>query len=147
LDIFVELSKRLDKHKYQIVLVGTNEQVDKQLPDSIISIHKTHNQKELAEIYANADVLLNPTREDNFPTVNLEALACGTPVITFETGGSPECIDDSCGCVVPCDDVDAMEEQINKLFENFKFNKEDCINRAKKFDMNDRFAEYVEMYK
>ncbi len=147
LDVFIELANRLDKQKYQIVLVGTDDQVDKQLPNNIISIHKTHNQEELAEIYSVSDVLLNPTREDNFPTVNLEALACGTPVIMFETGGSPEAINDSCGVLVPCDDVDAMEAQIKELCENPKFNKEDCINRAKKFDMNDRFAEYVEMYK
>ena len=79
LDIFIELAKRLDE-KYQIVLVGTNEKTDKLLPNDIISIHRTQNQKELAEIYTAADLFVNPTREENFPTVNIEALACGTPL-------------------------------------------------------------------
>lgn len=146
LDVFVELSNRLDKQKYQIVLVGTDEQSDKQLTENIISIHKTHNQEELASIYSIANLFVNPTREETLGMVNVESLACGTPVITFRTGGSPECIDDSCGCVVSCDDVDAMEDNIKRICENSCFNKEDCINHAKLFDMNERFSEYVEMY-
>ena len=90
LDIFLELYKKLDPSLYQIVLVGTDEVVDKKLPEGIISIHRTNDQIELAEIYSSADVFVNPTREDNYPTVNLEAQACGTKVITYCTGGSAE---------------------------------------------------------
>ena len=60
LDVFVELSKRLPDN-YKIVLVGTDESIDKQLPSNILSIHRTQNQKELAEIYSAADVFVNPT--------------------------------------------------------------------------------------
>lgn len=56
----------------------------------IIAIPRTSNTKELAEIYTAADFFVNPTYEDNYPTVNLEAIACGTKVITYNTGGSPE---------------------------------------------------------
>ena len=75
LDVFAELARRLDKEKYKIVLVGTNDVVDKQLPKEIISIHRTQNQAELAEIYSAADLFVNPTREENYPTVNMEAIA------------------------------------------------------------------------
>lgn len=88
LDVFQHLAEDLDE-RYAIVLVGTDDKIDSFLPDRIISIHRTHSQKELAEIYSAADVFINPTREENFPTVNIEALACGTPVITFDTGGKP----------------------------------------------------------
>ncbi len=84
------MSKRLDKNKFQIVLVGTDDSIDKMLPNSIISIHRTRDQNELAEIYSAADLFVNPTREENYPTVNMESIACGTPVLTFRTGGSPE---------------------------------------------------------
>ena len=146
LDVFVELSKRLDPAKYQIVLVGTNDSVDKQLPDNIISVHRTQNQKELAEIYTAADLFVNPTREENYPTVNMESIACGTPVLTFRTGGSPEILDETCGTVVECDDVDAMEKEIVRISEEKPFTEENCLIRAGQFDQNERFKEYIDLY-
>lgn len=146
LDVIVELAKRLDSELYQIVLVGTDDCIDKLLPDNIISIHRTQNQQELAEIYTAADLFVNPTREENYPTVNMEALACGTPVITFKTGGSPEIIDTSCGLVVDRDDIDAMEQEIKRLCLSSVYNETMCIERAKHFDNIMRFKEYVSLY-
>ena len=91
LNDFVELSKILDDN-YKIVLVGLSEKQKKELPDNIIKITRTNNVRELAEIYTAADILFNPTHEDNYPTVNLEAQACGTPVVTYRTGGSIESV-------------------------------------------------------
>ena len=145
LDVFIELFKRLDK-RYQIVLVGTDENVDKQLPENIISIHRTQNQTELAEIYTAADLFVNPTREEVFGLVNIEALACGTSVVTFNSGGSPECIDESCGVVVQKDDIDGMQREIERIYAERAFSQEACMKRAQNFDMNDKFAEYVELY-
>jgi glycosyltransferase involved in cell wall biosynthesis len=145
LDVFVELSKRLDS-RYRIVLVGTNETIDRQLPENILSIHRTRNQKELAEIYTAADIFVNPTREDTFPTVNLEALACGTPVLTFRTGGSPECIDGTCGRVVDCDDIDALEQEIRNMAAAAFFTEEACVSRAAQFDAEKRFEAYIRLY-
>ena len=88
LDCFVKLRNELNE-QYRIVLVGTDSSIDKQLPSGIVSIHRTQNQKELAEVYSAADVFFNPTREEVLGLVNLESLACGTPVVTFNTGGSP----------------------------------------------------------
>jgi putative colanic acid biosynthesis glycosyltransferase len=145
LDVFIKLAEDFGD-KYQIVLVGTDDHIDAQLPENIISVHRTQNQQELAEIYSAADIFVNATREDTFPTVNIEALACGTPVITFETGGSPEIPDNSCGVVVPCDDVGAMESAICHIIEERPFTQEACRKRAEMFDMNDKFAEYVKLY-
>ena len=146
LDVFVDLAERLDKGKYQIVLVGTDDRVDEQLPDSIISIHRTQDQKDLAEIYTAVDVFVNPTREEVLGLVNIEALACGTPVITFRTGGSPECIDDSCGSVVECDDVDAMENEIIRICNERPYSSTACCARARQFDKIKRFEEYIQLY-
>lgn len=147
LDVFVELSKHLDGKKYQIVLVGTDDKTDKQLPDNIISIHRTQNQSELAEIYTAADVFANPTREEVFGLVNVEALACGTPGVTFNTGGSLECYDETCGRVVPCDDVDSMEKEIIFICEKMSYSIKDCICRARNFDANKKYKEYICLYK
>ena len=145
LDVFIELAKRLDDI-YQIVLVGTNERIDAELPKNIISIHRTDNPQQLAEIYSAADLFVNPTREENFPTVNMEAIACGTPVLTFRTGGSPEILTPSTGMVVDCDDIDAMEKEIRRICETKPFHKEECIKAAQRFDMQSRFEEYVQLY-
>lgn len=145
LDVFIDLAKRLPED-YQIVLIGTNDSVDRQLPDNIVSIHRTQNQRELAEVYSAANVFVNPTREENYPTVNMEALACGTPVITFRTGGSPEIPDESCGAVVACDDIDALEEEIVRACAEEPYTSEACINKSQEFDKNLRFMEYVALY-
>lgn len=146
LDIFIELVKRLDQEEYQIILVGTDDTVDKQLPDNIISIHRTNNQSELAEIYTAADVFVNPTREEVLGMVNIEANACGTPVVTFNTGGSPECIDNTSGSVVEKDDIDAMESEIIRICDTKPYSSKACVERAKKFDKNARFQEYIDLY-
>lgn len=146
LDVFVELAKRLDE-RFQIVLVGTNESVDRLLPENIISIHRTQNQQELAEIYTAADLFVNPTREENYPTVHMESVACGTPVLTFATGGSPEMLDETCGSAVPRGDVDRMEKEILRILETRPFVGQSCLEKAKTYDKNDRFRDYVDLYR
>ena len=146
LDVFIRLARQLPE-KYRIVLVGTDETVDKKLPENIISIHRTGSQQELAEIYSAADLFVNPTREDTYPTVNMEALACGTPVITFNTGGSPEIIDGSCGCVVDCDDVEGMMETIVCLGENkLSFSSSACLLRASGLSNAKCYKKYLDLY-
>lgn len=146
LDCFVEMAEKLGE-QYQIVLVGTDDEIDKNLPHNIISIHRTQNQKELAEIYSAADVFVMPTREENYPTVNMEAIACGTPVVTFDTGGSPEMLDDKTGIVVEANDIEATKKAIKDICEKKRCNDEEYIVAySKNFDMKKRFAEYIELY-
>lgn len=146
LDCFAEMAEKLGD-KYQIVLVGTDGEIDKNLPKNIISIHRTQNQKELAEIYSTADVFAMPTREENYPTVNMEAIACGTPVVTFDTGGSPEMLNEKVGRVVPVDDVNKMMSEIRKICENMRLSSEAFRSKAKEYIMEDRFLEYIDLYK
>lgn len=146
LDVFIRLAKELPD-KFKIVMVGTNEETDKLLPENILSIHKTFNQQQLVEIYTAADLFITPTREDNFPTVNIEALACGTPVLTYRTGGSPEIINEKCGSVVEKNDYEAFKNEIIRIEKERPYSKQDCIDRAKEFDMNKKFSEYTELFK
>lgn len=145
IDVFITIAKELNEG-YKIVLVGTDEEIDKILPKNILSIHKTENQKELAQIYTAADIFVNATREENFPTVNLEALACGTPVITFNTGGSGESVTNDVGTVVDYNDVLALKQAIINAFEKKAFKTEKCEERAKEYCADFKFEEYVDLY-
>ena len=143
---FIELSKRLPEN-YRIVLVGTNDAVDTLLPENILSIHKTYDREELVKIYSAADLFVNPTTDDNFPTVNMEAIACGLPVLTYDTGGCAEIIDETCGSAVPMKDIDAMEKEILRICEKKPYTKEACLKRAQHFSMSDKYQEYIDLYK
>lgn len=144
---FIELSKHLNSD-YQIVLVGLSRKQIEQLPDNILGIERTESVEELAELYASCDVYVNPTYEDNFPTTNLESLACGTPVITYKTGGSPEAIDDLTGMVVEQGNIGKLIDAINKVKENGKQSYSGaCVNRAHRlYKKEDRYQEYIELY-
>ena len=111
------LRKKLDE-SYVIVMVGLTKDQFKLLPAGVIGIERTQNQQQLAEIYTAADVFVNPTHQDNYPTVNLEARACGTPVVTYNVGGSPE----SAGYehVVQENDIDALAREIKSILRKEK---------------------------
>ncbi len=132
--------------EYEITLVGlTKKQID-ELPEGITSITSTANQQELASLYSEADVLINPTYADTFPTINLEAMACGTPVITYRTGGSPESLTPETGVVVEVGDVKAMADAIMQMKE-IPLSSADCRKRAEEcFDKDKCFEKYVELY-
>lgn len=144
---FIKMSETLDS-QYQIVLVGLSNEQIKTLPNNIIGIARTESVNELAELYAAADVFVNPTYEDNFPTTNLEALACGTPVITYNTGGSPEAVDSDTGIVVEKGNLDALISAISEVNQKGKsYYTNTCRNRALQlYRKEDRFEDYLELY-
>lgn len=129
LNDFYTLSEKLDD-RFKIVLVGLDKKQIRELPDKILGIERTNSVKELSQIYSAADVFLNLTYADNFPTVNLEALSCGTPVITYKTGGSAECLDGKNGRCFEKGDLNAVvhfleNEYSPDLFVVTKFDRLD----------------------
>ena len=133
---------------YIIILIGLSKKQIKELPEGIIGIQRTNSIQELAEYYSLANVFFNPTWEDNFPTTNLEALACGTPVITYKTGGSIEAIDEKTGFIVDQGDLNTTVQIIEKLKsvdkEKYKIS---CRQRAIQFyNKNERYEEYIKLY-
>lgn len=144
LSYFFELAEKL-KENIKIILVGLSDNQLKYIPNDIIGIKRTTNIRELADIYSCADVFINPTLEDNFPTTNIEALACGTPVITFNTGGSPESIDDKTGFVI---EKGSIKELIDKIMivKSGYLSRNQCRERAILFDKYDKFNKYIKLY-
>ncbi len=144
---FRKAARELDD-RCRVVLIGNMDKKTRaSLPDTLIHIQRTNDRKELAAIYSAADYLVNPTLEDNFPTVNLEALACGTPVVTYRTGGSPESIDSSSGAVVSDHNADALIRLLRKLCDEMPFLRADCRKRAEAFNKDDKYMEYIQLYK
>lgn len=144
LNDFIKLSSILPKG-YQIVLIGLNNNQLKSLPKNILGIQRTESVEQLAQWYSAAFVFVNPTTQDNFPTTNIESLACGTPVITYNTGGSPEAIDEETGYVVEKGDVNGILQCINEL-ESRDYNDVSykCRERAVKYyNKDDRFRDYL----
>lgn len=144
LNYFVDLSKKIDKN-YQIVIVGVSKKQKEKLPSNIIAITRTNNVNELVEIYSTSDIFLNPTLEDNFPTTNLEALACGTPVVTFDTGGSGESISKNCGKIMKKNNIKYMKDIIKNF--NKKNYIDNCVERAKLYSKLEKFEQYITLYK
>ena len=142
---------KLSKHDdLQVVLIGLNDSQLKNLPSNVVGLKRTSDQQELAEYYSSADVFVNPTYQDTFPTVNLEALACGTPVVTYNTGGSPESLTEETGIVVPKGDVEGLYSAIKSIIGKSPAEKEEqrrlCVERAKDFDAKVRFKDYINLY-
>lgn len=134
--------------KYIITIVGLTEKQVQDLPDSIQGIQRTQNVYELVDLYSKADVLINPTYADTFPTVNLEAMACGTPVVTYRTGGSPESIDEKTGLVVEQGDVNGLAAAIDEICsrDRMEFAKDCRIRAVQEFDKDKCFEKYISLY-
>lgn len=111
LDDFIALDQ-LISDEYIIVLIGLSSQQIQDLPDSIVGIERTSDANELAQYYSLAHAYLNPTYEDNYPTTNLEALACNTPVIAYDTGGNKEV---KTLITVSQGDIKALYEEVRNL--------------------------------
>ncbi len=147
LDDFCRLSEVLPP-EYALVLVGLSKKQIESLPESVIGLSRTENVQQLVELYSAADVFLNPTWEDNFPTTNLEALACGTPVITYRTGGSVEVITSDTGYIVEPGDMDGLLEKISLVAQRGKDAYSPLCRQyiLDNFRKEDRYEEYFRLY-
>lgn len=146
----LELPKLLNDDEV-LVLVGLTSEQMRNLTEvhNLIPIARTKTSDELIGLYSEADVFINPTLEDNFPTTNLEALACGTPVVTFDTGGSGEAVDENTGIVVPKGNMNKLLEAIRTVLTNGKaFYKDNCIERARThYNKDIQYLKYIDLYK
>jgi glycosyltransferase involved in cell wall biosynthesis len=135
--------------EYQVQLIGVNrkqkKELNKKFGSRMIAMERTSSPQELAEAYRNAAVFVNATLEDNFPTTNLEALACGTPVVTYATGGSGEAVTQDTGIVVQRGNYDALLEAVQRAAGGV-FESDACRRRAEQFDKNKRYGEYLKLY-
>lgn len=139
---FAELRRALPA-EYAIVLIGLTEKQTRELPDGITGLPRTKDAAELAKWYSAADVYVDCTHEENFPTTHLEALACGTPVVTFAAGGSAEMLTEACGAFVPVDDIAGM---VNAIAKALRMERGACTAQAARYDAAARLGAYRTLY-
>ena len=145
---FASLYEMLEKKRpgeFSIAMIGLKPSQMDRLPEGIIRIIHTDSVEELAQWYSTADVYVNLTYGDTFPTTNIEALACGTPVISYDAGGSGEIVTEDTGAVVEKADLEAVMEAVDRI--KARDMSENCVKRASGFAKRDKYKEYHELYK
>lgn len=147
LDDFLHMARMLNDDEL-IVLVGIKPAEKRRLPRNIVGIPRTEHIRQLAELYSTADVFINPTWQDNYPTVNMEAIACGTPVVTYRTGGSVEAVTEDTGRIVEQGDCRGLLEAARNMRQQRReLVRTHCRAYAlKHFNKEDRYAEYLDLY-
>lgn len=146
-DDFMEMSKMLSEDEV-IVMVGVTEEQQKHLPENIVGIRRTDNVHQLAELYSAATAFVNPTWQDNYPTVNLEAIACGTPVVTYRTGGSIEAVTEDTGYIVEQGDVEGLLDAVREIERkgNLEYVAKCRARALAHFRKEDRYSDYLKLY-
>ncbi|MEE3486933.1 MAG: glycosyltransferase [Bulleidia sp.] len=146
LNQLAEMSKYLEGNMVMIV-VGLKSGQRKLFSEQTICLERTENQKELVDLYSNADVFVNPTLDETLSLVNIEANACGCPVVTFNTGGAPETISEKSGIVVERGNVDEAMHAVQRIYNNeISFNRKDCEKNSMQFDVRQMKAAYGQLY-
>ena len=147
LDDFIRMAGMLNEDEV-VVLVGIKPEDRKRLPDNVVGIARTENIRQLAELYAAADVFVNPTWQDNYPTVNMEAIACGTPVVTYRTGGSVEVITPATGMIVEQGNLNELLKSIREIESKGKASYQEACRKYAllNFKKEDRYMEYLRLY-
>lgn len=154
LNDILRLSVMLPKAEYAIIIVGKIMEdtiQDEKNGCKVVFIERTQNAIELAGLYSVASVFINPTYQDNYPTTNLEAMSCGSPIITYRTGGSPEAVTPETGWIIEQGNVDGIADIIKSLEIKDKSEivaqRIACRKRAEQeFDKDKCFEKYVELY-
>lgn len=131
------------------VLFGCTKEQIEALPQGVVGLGYIKNKDTVRKLYSMADVFVNSTREDTYPTVNMESQACGTPVVTYENTGTGETVDNMCSFLVETEDYKALFEKVMEIKKNGKKAYSDkCREFAEKsFDKEINYQKYMELYK
>lgn len=143
---FIQLYRMLNHEQIEMTIVGLTSQQIEALPEGIRGMTRTDNIEQLVSLYQEADMFFNPTYEDNYPTTNLEALACGTPVCTYRTGGSIESVNEGNGFVVEKNELGEVKKIIEERLHSRKMGLHLDIDR-KRISKEYMAEQYIKLYR
>lgn len=131
----------------KFVIVGCKEEQKEHFKsfNNVLALGYITDRNKLSDIYSAADVFVNLTRADTLPTVNMESICCGTPVITFNCCGGPELVDKDCGFIVEEGNVEQLISCVEAIKQQpLTF---DVQKQHEKFNKNECYKKYLEVYK
>lgn len=147
LDDFINLRGMLPEDKFEIIIIGLNsQQLDRVKKEGIIGISRTANKSELAEWYSTCDVFFNPSIEETFGLVTVEAMACGAPVIVYNSTAAPELIKHTNNYCVNTNDLDEVVECINKILKNGKLFYSNVERAYHYYNQDSQYEKYLDLY-
>lgn len=137
------------KEDERMIVAGCNkEQIDELKGNEKVICYKyVDNQQEMSMLFSSVDVFVNLTLADTLPTVNMESICCGTPVITYNSCGSPELIQEGVtGYIVDQSDYKKLIVRTNEIRNRF-IHKSECSRiGAEQFNKFKQYKEYIELY-
>ena len=124
----LELAERNYKNDIVFIVIGADS-IPPAVADNVIIIGGISDQDILAAYYSLADILLLPSQKETFSMVCAESLACGTPVIGFDSGAPKEVAPDSFGIFIPYGDINSLNNLLLKVFsgETMLESKSNCV--------------------
>ena len=148
-DYLLKALEQIDDEKVFFLNIGSKENLDKRIKKSIewVSIPYIDNETTMAEYYAASDLFLYPSLADNCPLVVLESMACGTPVIAFETGGIPELLTNmKTGYIARYKDVDDFVKGIKLFLNDLELRTKAGLSARKDVEMHFTLNKMVTLY-
>lgn len=142
-----DIAKVLDNETVMVVIGASDTQIS-EFPSNVIGLKRTNSKEELAAWYSAADVFVNPTLQETQGLTNIEALACGTPVVTFSSGGSSECIKDGCGKIIARGDIEGFCNSIKEVLASHeRIDPVFISNSVSHYDEKKCNNQYYQLYK
>ncbi|MHC1682799.1 MAG: glycosyltransferase [Clostridiaceae bacterium] len=145
----LKIAERMKNENLKFILIGVDEK-DKNFGSNVITLGRTEDQIQLAQYYSLADITVLPSKKETFSLVCAESLACGTPVVGFDSGAPKEIAPQGFGVFVPYGNIDALEEAIRLSLSNPKIFKEskECVQFSREhYDKTIMTNNYLNLYK
>jgi glycosyltransferase involved in cell wall biosynthesis len=119
IDAFAELHRRRPDTRLLVVGDGSLRSALELRAGNAEVVRFAGTRRDVPTLLAGADLFILPSLEDAFPTVVLEAMAAGLPVIATRSGGIPEIVDEGVtGQLVPPANPKALADAIENLLED-----------------------------
>jgi len=141
----IKLAERLKGENIKIIVVGGRD-LTMSLPDNIINVGRTNNQKELAAYYSMADLTVITSKRETFSMVCAESLSCGTPIVGFEAGAPETVALPDFSEFVEYGNADKLQNVIYKWIEQKEKGSHLDVIANNYYSKEKMYSEYIKAY-